>query len=155
MDITTLLEKDHREIEGLFAQVEAAQHEGGAGKAGICQRIFDALDLHARMEEAIFYPDLEPSFVSGKVEEAYQAHAQAKELIARLRAMGPNAAEFDELLLELRENVEHHVAVEEAELFPAAREALGSELLDRAGNEASELREQLETRGGSELHALM
>lgn len=155
MDITTLLEKDHREIEGLFGQVETAQHGGGAGKAAICERLFDALDLHARIEEAIFYPDLEPSLVSGKVEEAYQEHAQAKELIARLRSLGPDADEFDELLLALRENVAHHVAAEEATLFSAAREALGNELLDRAGNEATELREQFERRAASELHALM
>ncbi len=155
MDITTLLEKDHREIEGLFGQVETAQHDGHAGKAAICERLFDALDLHARIEEAIFYPDLEPSLVFGKVEEAYSEHAQAKELIARLRSMGPHAEEFDDLLLKLRENVEHHVAAEEARLFPAAREALGCELLARAGNEATELREQLERRAGSELHALM
>jgi len=71
-----------------------------------------------------------------------------KQLIARLRAMGPNAAEFDELMQELKESVERHVDEEEGELFRRRRAALGAELPSRRRG-ALQMRQLVETGGAS------
>ena len=50
----SLLKSDHREVEHLFEQFEAAT--GSARKKVIVQKIADALTVHTMIEEAIFYP---------------------------------------------------------------------------------------------------
>ena len=53
-DAISLLKNDHREVEALFSQFEAAS--GSARKRAIVQKICDALTVHATIEEMIFYP---------------------------------------------------------------------------------------------------
>ncbi|MEP6705095.1 MAG: hemerythrin domain-containing protein, partial [Acidobacteriota bacterium] len=54
-DAIEVLKADHRKVEALFARVKA--NEDGNNSATF-KKIKDELDVHAHIEEAIFYPHL-------------------------------------------------------------------------------------------------
>lgn len=144
MNIIDLLKRDHRNVEALFSAFESASDDE---KEVIAQHIFQELDIHAEIEEQIFYPDLEPAhLVTKKLQHAYAEHAEVKELIGELRTLSPDDESFEEMMSTLEESVRAHVQEEEATLMPAADQALGREMLDHIGKEAEQLRETLRSR---------
>lgn len=121
-DAIALLEADHREVEELFAQFEDAANDGE--KQAIANAICIALKVHARLEEDLFYPAaLEASGETGLLLEAQVEHASARDLIAQIETGAPGEPLFDARVTVLGEYVDHHVAEEEGELFPACRKS--------------------------------
>jgi hemerythrin superfamily protein len=135
-DAIALLEQDHREVEGLYAQFEDA--EGNKEKAELARKICLALTVHAEIEEEILYPRAKKVLdESDLVDEAEVEHASAKQLIAEIEEMTPRERLFDAKVKVLIEYVKHHVQEEENELFPQLRASdldlvdLGKKLLKR------------------------
>jgi hemerythrin superfamily protein len=50
-----LLEQDHRQVEQLFAQYDELKEDNGS-KEELAQKICLALEVHAQIEEELFYP---------------------------------------------------------------------------------------------------
>ena len=143
-DAISLLEADHRQVEGLFDQYEAATDD--AEKGAIAAQICLALKVHAQIEEELFYPPArEKTGDTDLVDEAVVEHMGAKTLIAQIEAMKPGQPLYDAKVKVLSEQIRHHVEEEESELFPEVREtridlgALGARLAKRK----AELLEQL------------
>ena len=116
-DAIGLLEADHREVEALFEQYEAADSalEKGALAAQICL----ALKVHAQIEEELFYPPArDKTGDTDLVDEAIVEHMGAKTLIAQIEAMAPGQPLYDAKVKVLSEQIRHHVEEEENELFP-------------------------------------
>jgi hemerythrin-like domain-containing protein len=128
-----LLKNDHKIVSGLFDQIESAS---GNSKKQLFTRLKSELDVHAHIEEKIFYPALENKKESREITlEAYEEHKVVKDLLSEL-ANAPSADdEWDAKLKVLRENVDHHVEEEEGELFDKADDVLSDEQLDRLGDE--------------------
>lgn len=121
-DAIALLEADHREVETLFDQFEAAR--GDAKKGEIAAKICLALKVHAQIEEELFYPPARKETGDGDlVDEALVEHMGAKDLIAQIEAMKPGQSLYDAKVKVLGEQIRHHVDEEESELFPEARKA--------------------------------
>lgn len=119
-DPVALLERDHREVDALFEQFEAAT--GDAPKRQIVNEICVALKVHARLEEELFYPAA--ATVLGQpdlIEEAMVEHMSAKDLIAQIETGAPGEAFYDARVKVLAEYIRHHVAEEEGEIFPKVR----------------------------------
>src|SRR6185436_18619884 len=132
MDAFELLKKDHKKVSGLFEQIEQAS---GTAKKSIFTQLKSELDLHAQIEEMIFYPALENKDESRDITlEAYEEHKVVKDLLAELAAQ-PHSDEWDAKLTVLKENVEHHVEEEEGELFDKAEAVLSDEQIERLGAE--------------------
>ena len=134
MNAFDLLMLDHQKVSGIFDQLE--MNDGGA--AGSREQLFrqlkNELDVHAHVEETIFYPALKEAEETRElIAEAYNEHAAVKDLLAELEAMSPGDGGWDDLLAELRENVEHHVEEEENDLFEQARLVLTSEQAEELG----------------------
>ena len=150
MNAFQLLKNDHKIVSALFDQIESAS---GKAKAQLFTRLKSELDVHALIEEKIFYPALENKKESREITlEAYEEHKVVKDLLAEL-ANGSSANEkWDAKLKVLRENVDHHVEEEEGELFDKADDVLSDEDLDRIGEqmEAEKARQlgQTTPRGG-------
>ena len=88
-----------------------------------------ALEIHAQLEEEIFYPAL--AKVAGDDPEllkSWPEHDEIRDNIARLRAMGPENAAFDALFMRLMNDTLHHVADEETVLLPRAERLLANDL---------------------------
>ena len=129
-DVTELIEHDHREVEGLFAQFKSDRSKGTALK--IC----DELDAHADAEEKVFYPVVRADVPDGKrlADEAKDEHGEARQLIGRIKNTEDEAHLVD-LVNQLEQAINHHVSEEESEMLPKAREALSAERLANLGDD--------------------
>ena len=142
VDGIVMLEEDHARVKALFEELEGAEEDA---KHEAALRLFDALDIHTKLEESIFYPALQQrSRREGRmlVAEALEAHRSAKELVAELRDMDVDDPEFDEKVEQLRSEVESHIDDEEDEMFPLAERILAADA-ERLGLEMQDLRIQL------------
>ncbi len=133
MDPFELLKKDHKKVASLFEQIESAS---GDAKMSIFRQLKEELDVHAHIEEAIFYPALEREKETREITlEAYEEHRVVKDLLSQLDAATSADEEWDARLTVLKENVEHHVEEEEGELFDNSNDVLTGEQADELGDQ--------------------
>ena len=52
----------------------------------------------------------------------------------------PDGEEFQDLLFQLKESINHHVEEEEGEIFPLSERLLGEDSLEQMGNEMSKMK---------------
>jgi hypothetical protein len=98
-------------------------------KRAIVELACTALEIHAQLEEEIFYPALADALPGDDtLAKSKPEHDEMRADIARLRAMGPHDAAFDARFMKLMREVMHHVADEETVLLPTAERALAAEL---------------------------
>jgi len=112
-----------------------------ARKQRLATDICNALTVHTRIEEEIFYPAfLAATRDKDMHHEAEVEHAGAKNLIAQIQASRPADDYFDSKVHVLSEMIKHHVKEEEqpAGMFAEARgskkldlKALGAQLAER------------------------
>jgi hemerythrin-like domain-containing protein len=151
MNAFNLLKADHRKVAELFQRLERTS---GKRKLDVFKQIKEELDLHAHIEEKIFYPALEePSETSDIVLEAYEEHKQVKTLLRELgRARNANE-EWQAKAKVLQENVEHHVDEEENELFKKAGAALSAEEIEELGERLEMEKERKQGRSAGRASA--
>jgi hypothetical protein len=121
-DAVALLISEHDKVKQLFREYEHcdASHQGV--KTDIAHQICLELTIHTQIEEEIFYPAVRAELHEEQmVDEALQEHAEAKQMIERLRVMQLGDTGMDGLVAQLRKAIEHHVREEEGEMFPKAR----------------------------------
>ena len=97
-DAIALLKADHKEVDDLFEEYEelAGAEADGAERQALAEQICDMLTVHATIEEEIFYPAARELVVdSDLLDEAEVEHASAKDLIAQIKAMGPDEELYD------------------------------------------------------------
>ena len=123
-DAIALLKQDHRDVEKLFKDFEAAKGDGRKGK--LARQICLELTVHSMIEEEIFYPACEGAVEEDGLKEAYVEHDAAKLLIAEIEANEAGDDEYyDSKVKVLQEEIEHHVEEEEGPggIFAQARKA--------------------------------
>ncbi len=124
MDAIAMLKADHRKVEDLFDQFEAAS--GKAKKQKLAETICLELKVHTVIEEDVFYPACRGKIEDDLVDEAYVEHDSAKVLINEIEAGGPDEQFYDAKVKVLSEMIEHHVEEEEKRvegMFSQARSA--------------------------------
>jgi hemerythrin superfamily protein len=129
-DVIKLIETDHREVEGLFAQFETS------GDGSVATKICDELDRHAAAEEKAVYPVIAADVPDGEkmAREGEDEHKEARQLIGRIRQTS-DPDHLAELVGELKSAVAHHVQEEESEILPKTRDALGQARLQELAGE--------------------
>jgi hemerythrin-like domain-containing protein len=147
MDAIKFLTQQHREVEKLFEQFEKLGDGAKKSKLQLCQKISDALAVHATIEEKIFYPATKDARTEELLQEAVEEHLSAKRIIADLVERDDIDEEAEAKLSVLQEQIEHHVEEEEKELFPKVRKALDAERLDELGDELQEMASELQAQG--------
>lgn len=129
-DALTLIKTDHQEAKALFARFFDSSTPSAQRRSALTQ-VLDALTIHTNMEEQIFYPALRKAGGSeekSSVLEAFEEHASAKDLIAKIRSLAPRDETLTAKVTVLKEMIEHHVEEEESQMFSEARRVLGSKL---------------------------
>jgi hemerythrin superfamily protein len=131
-----LIKRDHKKVEGLFAKFEQAKN--ASAKQRICQQVIQELEVHAKLEEEIFYPAVKKHIGEEEMlQEAKQEHQEAKSIMAELRKMNAEDEQFEEKFSELVEGVKHHVEEEEGEMLPKVEQSdmdlagIGEQLAER------------------------
>jgi len=126
-DITTMIRMDHTHVLALFRRMRPGVSV--ARKRALAANACLALEIHAQLEEEIFYPALREVMGSSEVlEKSVPEHNEMRELIRTLRSLEPFDPGFDETCRSLMRVVLHHVADEESTLLPQAEELMGDRL---------------------------
>ena len=148
MDALTFLKQQHDEVEALFAQFEASSEGAEKARADLAERITADLDVHAQIEEEIFYPAVreQGGELAKLVEEGEDEHAEAKQLIGAIKRITEDET-LKERVLELAGAIRHHVAEEENEMFPKYREQIDGATLEDLGEQLSLRAKELEQQG--------
>jgi hemerythrin-like domain-containing protein len=122
-----LLKHQHREVEELFEKFERAQ---GSQQQSIADAIADKLAVHAAIEEQHFYPATRTARTEDLLREAVEEHLSAKRVIADILDSDPSDPRFSAKVNVLKEQIEHHVKVEETELFPKVQKLFSKDELE-------------------------
>ena len=143
IDAISLLKTDHRKVKNLFARYESAGDF--STKYLIAEQVFTELDLHAQLEENVFYPAYEA--MTGKhgtqlVANSRLEHEHVRELMIELQGIDLDEAAFEVKFHELMGIVREHVAEEENAMFPEAEQMLADQLEDLMDHMV-ELKQQL------------
>ena len=143
MDAFTLLETDHEKVAGLFDSIETSD---ATGRAALFAQVKKELDIHSSIEETIFYPALKShAETRSLVGEAVAEHTEVKQLLQQLTDMPVTDETWMDTFAELRNDVEHHVAEEEDEMFVQARAALSPEQITSLGQQMEAAKNQQKT----------
>ena len=143
MNAFSLLKADHEKVAGMLETIEGTTERAVKGRDELFARLKEELDLHAKIEEEIFYPALEEAEETRDITlEAYEEHRIVKLLLAELEAEAKDTEEWTAKFTVLKENIEHHVEEEEGEMFKKARQALSEEDIENLGNRLQEAKKQ-------------
>lgn len=138
--ITNMIRMDHTHVLTTFHQYQS--DTSPRIKKGLADTVCVALEIHAQLEEEIFYPALRAIADTGFVQKSVPEHDQMRRLITQLRNLEPGHATFNETFFELMNTVMHHVADEETLLLPTAERVL-ADRLGELGAEMTKRRLQL------------
>jgi hemerythrin superfamily protein len=124
--VTNMIRMDHTHVLTTFHQFEA--DSSPRVKKGLVDQVCVALEIHAQLEEEIFYPALRAVADTDAVRKSVPEHDEMRRLINQLRKLEPADAGYDDTFYQLMNNVMHHVADEETLLLPAAERVLADQL---------------------------
>lgn len=125
---TELIQTDHAMVLSLYHKLHP--RTSPRIRAALARRICSALEIHARLEEEIFYPALhEARIESPALDKSVAEHEQMRMLIQRVRSFEGQPDAQHEALTDLLNSVLHHVADEETIVLPAAERQLAPERL--------------------------
>jgi len=142
---TQMIRQDHKKVEGLFKKFD--QTQGSQAKRRLAENAMAELEVHAALEEEIFYPAVKKEVDDGSsmVQEAIEEHQTVKQLISKLKGMQEADEEFESQFSQLMENVQHHVEEEESEMLPKVEE---SQLdLNSLGQQMAQRKQQMQNSG--------
>jgi hypothetical protein len=126
--ITNLIRLDHTHVLTAFHQYEIGSTP--RLKKGLADSVCLAIEIHAQLEEELFYPALRVVADTEVLRKSTPEHDEMRGLISRLRNMAVSDSAFDDTFFELMRHVMHHVADEETLLLPAAERLLPDQLSD-------------------------
>lgn len=130
--ITDMIRFDHSHVFVTFHQF--TQDKKPSVKKALSDTICAALEIHATLEEEIFYPFMRTIDLNDPVlEKAPHEHGDMKRLIRELRTIPGDDERHDRVLLELMREVIHHVADEETVILPVAERKLSPARLRELG----------------------
>lgn len=149
MNALKLLVSQHREVDELFEELEATGDDAKKAQERLCGEISDALAVHSEIEEKIFYPEAKDASpeLEELLRESVEEHLSVKRLVADIMERGVDDENFRARMKVLKDQVRHHVAEEEHDLFPEVKRACDDETLEDLGYRMQEMADDLEAEG--------
>jgi hemerythrin superfamily protein len=142
--ITDMIRFDHSHVMVTFHQY--TKDKPASVKRALAETICTAVDIHARLEEEIFYPVMRQLTNDEHVmDKSEPEHEEMRTVIALLRRTDPHSQDHDRLLNDLMRIVVHHVADEETVLLPQAEAMMTKERLSELGAQMTRRRLELVT----------
>jgi hypothetical protein len=111
----------------------------------LAHRLIDVLAAHTATEQQLLYPALR-DIVPGGIEMADKAqvdHQAMRTALVMLEDSHPGEPPFEQALVDLRAELEHHVPIEENELLPALTEVIGVDKMEELGVLYVQIRDSL------------
>ena len=144
--ITTMIRMDHSHVLALFHRYRP--DSSASRKRALVTNACLALEVHAQLEEELFYPALQSVMSEDPIfQKSAPEHAEMRRLVSDLRerAGGGSVGDlsYDDKFLKLMRIVIHHVADEETTLLPMAERLLGVDQLSELGAQMTRRRIEL------------
>lgn len=147
--ITRMIRMDHTSVLSTFHRYKMGSSP--TTKQALVKTACTLLEIHAQLEEEIFYPAMQEVAPNNAVlNKSAPEHNEMRALIAELRRMDPTDAAYDQTFMDLMRDVMHHVADEETTLLPEA-ERLLSGRLGELGAQMTKRRMQLTASHAGEM----
>lgn len=134
-DPIAMLKEDHSKVKELFRTwartSPGAIRQRGKIRDSICQE----LEIHARIEEELFYPTVKERLQAddkGLVDEGYAEHSTITKLVDQARYLDPESGELSSTIEKLIEVVNHHIEEEEHRMFPVTRPVINGDKTELA-----------------------
>ena len=140
--ITDMIRFDHSNVMVTFHQY--TKDKSPTVKKALGDTICTALEIHATLEEEVFYPVMR-DIDKGEpfIHKAEPQHNDMRRMIAELRRTSASDPRYDKVLLELMRDVIHHVADEETTLLPQAETLMNKARLSELGSQMTKRRMEL------------
>jgi hemerythrin-like domain-containing protein len=135
MKATDVLRTAHELFRKLFAEYRGASPEK---KREIFRTIKREIEIHARVEEELFYPAvvrLRSGEARAIVRNGLEEHQILEGLLAEIDQMDAKDQGYDERIAALRESVERHLRDEEESIFTQALSHLSDARLEKIGSD--------------------
>jgi hemerythrin superfamily protein len=140
--ITDMIRFDHSHV--LVTSHQYTPDKKPSVKKALAETICTALEIHATLEEEIFYPVMRQlNSAEPVIQKSVPEHDEMRRVIAELRATKATEPRHDQLMMELMRDVIHHVADEETVLLPEAEQMLGYDRLCELGAQMTRRRLEL------------
>lgn len=123
---TNMIRLDHTHVMSTFHQYRPDSPT--RVKKGLANTLCTALEVHAQLEEEIFYPAVRAVTQNDVIAKSLEEHQEMRRLIGQLRQMEPDTTGYDETVADLMRDVMHHVADEETLVLPEAERLLADQL---------------------------
>ena len=149
-DVIEVLERDHREVEQMFAELEslrgASTEEATSRRKDLTEQVTIELVRHSVAEEVLVYPEVEDKVSAEEAEHARAEHAEAEETLDRLEKLDPDDPAFDDELGTLMGEIRHHIAEEEGQMFAHMRQVIDADRLRKLGASVEAFKKVAPTR---------
>ena len=148
MKATDVLRSAHELFRKLFSE-----HRGSAPdkKREIFRTLKRELEIHARIEEELFYPAvvrLRSTEARAIVRNGLEEHQILEGLLAEIDQMDEKDQNYDARMTALRENLERHLRDEEDRIFTQALSHLSEARLEKIGSDMQARKEKLRESSG-------
>jgi hemerythrin-like domain-containing protein len=117
-DLIDVLTTDHREVQGMFIELERAIG-GPAHRKELVDNVTAELVRHSVAEEQYLYPAVRKVLPHGDsiADQEIHEHGEAEQLLKDLEGLQPGDPGFDQKLVKLISEVRKHIDHEESVIF--------------------------------------
>lgn len=139
MNAIDFLTKEHDQVRDMVADISDESHQYTT-KRKIFDHLAKNLLRHEKMEHKVWYPHFKnklPDTVKHLIKEEHGA----EKAIHKLNELKSETA-WEKHFLKFKDDVEHHAAEEENELFPEVKKILSKTELDEIGLKMYEFKKQ-------------
>lgn len=144
-DVISVLTKDHREVEDMFAKVEGSPNPDPK----VIDQIVKELSKHDAVERQFLYPAVREHIKSGGdglADESIESHDLTAETLLAIEKSEPGSPERAQHLTALIGMVKSHVQEEEEQIFPAMQKTMSKQQLDELGEKIDKAKDTAPTR---------
>jgi len=130
-DAITVLDDEHEGLQALFGRVSGVDED----RRAVLKQLLQTLSLHVSMEKQMLVPVVKDRLTDGEVLAGALSdyHDEVEHIQVILDRRKVNSPDVPDLVTQLLDLTEAHVAEAKASLFPALREALSIPELGELG----------------------
>ena len=126
-DWLDVLKAEHRAVEAIFDKLLQTGDGEKMKRTKLLLALMQALGKHAMQEEDVVYPHLRMAGIEAETKELAAEHGDIKTYLHELEELPKDDPKWLGRVREFQKLVQHHVELEETEIFPRFREKLSAE----------------------------